>query len=274
MVEAFKHLRFLTPQRPNLTAPLLVFLPGMDGTGTLLRIQTEGLESLFDIRCLSIPADDLTHWDDLARQTLALIEAELVRSPRRPVYLCGESFGGCLALKTLLLARQTGSISVDRVVLVNPASAFHRIGWMSLGSSLTQLLPEILHPPSCVALLPFLASFARIDATGRRDLLLAMQSVSQQSAYWRLQLLREFQISPGELAQITSPVLLVASRGDRLLPSVEEAHQLAEHLPDVRIHILPHSGHACLLESEVSLYQIFEAEDFLLDSVPVVRSAA
>jgi len=48
--------------------PLFVFLPGMDGTGQLLRSQTAGLEVAFDVRCLAIPRDDLTSWDVLTER--------------------------------------------------------------------------------------------------------------------------------------------------------------------------------------------------------------
>lgn len=36
---------FLTPERIQPEYPLFVFLPGMDGTGQLLRSQTAGLNS-------------------------------------------------------------------------------------------------------------------------------------------------------------------------------------------------------------------------------------
>lgn len=41
-------------------------------------------------------------WDVLAEKVLELIHAELEKSPRRSVYLCGEFFGGCLAMKVAL----------------------------------------------------------------------------------------------------------------------------------------------------------------------------
>jgi len=70
-------LRFLTPCQPRPEYPLFVFLPGMDGTGRLLHRQTPSLQKTFDIRCLAIPPDDLTDWDAMAKQVIALIEAEL-----------------------------------------------------------------------------------------------------------------------------------------------------------------------------------------------------
>ncbi|MBD2463326.1 alpha/beta hydrolase [Oscillatoria sp. FACHB-1407] len=252
-------VHFLTPRRVYPEAPLFVFTPGMDGTGQLLRAQTEGLEQAFDVRCLAIPPDDLTSWHDLTEQVVTLVRTELEGNCDRKVYLCGESFGGCLAMKMMVRSPQL----FHRLILVNPASSFNRRPWIHWGSQLTQFLPEPLYQTSCIGLLPFLASLGRIGASDRQALLEAMQSVTQKSSIWRMSLLREFRLSDDELASIKQPVLLVASLGDRLLPSVNEAHLLAQSLPNAKIHILPNSGHACLLESDINLYNILRSHRFL-----------
>lgn len=251
---------FLTPRKLNPGHPLFVFLPGMDGTGQLLRSQTESLESAFDIRCLAIPPDDLTNWDILAEKVIQLIKTEQTHhSEARPTYLCGESFGGCLALKVAIKAPEL----FNRLILVNPASSFRQRPWIHWGSYLTRCLPESLYHASSVGLLPFLASFGRIEASDRQALLEAVQSVPQETSIWRLSLLGEFEVSNQELSQICQPVLLLASEADRLLPSLAEAQRLAAVLPNAKIVTLPNSGHACLLETETNLYRIMQAEDFL-----------
>jgi len=254
-----RHVYFRTPRRSNREAPLFVFLPGMDGTGDLLRVQTDGLGRTFDLRCLAIPPDDLTTWHDLTEQTVALIRAELEGNSERPVYLCGESFGGCLAIKVALRAPQL----FQRLVLINPASSFHRRPWIHWSAEVTKLLPDSLYQLSCIALMPFLASLERISTADRVALLDAMQSVTQASSIWRIALLRDFQVSAAQLRRITQPVLIVASAGDRLLPSVHEAQLLTNALPRAFMHILPNSGHACLLEADVNLYEIMRNSHFL-----------
>jgi pimeloyl-ACP methyl ester carboxylesterase len=254
-----RQVYFRTPRKPQPEAPLFVFLPGMDGTGDLLRAQTEGLGQAFDVRCLAIPTDDLTNWVGLTEQTLALIRTELDGNFQRPVYLCGESFGGCLALNMVLRSPQL----FHRLILVNPASSFKRRPWINWGSQVTRLLPEPIYQLSCIGLMPFLASLGRIEAGDRSALLDAMQSVTQQSSIWRLSLLQEFNINPDQLAEICQDTLIVASRGDRLLPSVSEAMFLSQHIPNAQVHILPDSGHACLLETGINLYSIFRDANFL-----------
>lgn len=265
------HLSLITPTHLNPSYPLFVFLPGMDGTGTLLRTQTAGLETSFDIRCLAIPPDDHTSWDILSEKVIALIQAEIEIDPQQSVYLCGESFGGCLALKVALKAPHL----FKRIILVNPASSFNQQPWLHWGSSLTRWLPQPFYQASSVALVPFLAALERISPGDRRALLEAMQSVPQKTSIWRLSLLSQFDINQIQLSCLTQPVLLIASRADRLLPSLVEAQYLSRSLPDARIVTLPDSGHACLLEVDVNLYEILKAADFLGDwDQPVAEGIA
>jgi pimeloyl-ACP methyl ester carboxylesterase len=254
-----RQVYFRTPRRTQPEAPLFIFLPGMDGTGDLLRAQTVGLEKAFDIRCLAIPPDDLTDWSGLTEQTLALIRMELEGNVQRKIYLCGESFGGCLALKVVQRSPQL----FHRLILVNPASSFKRRPWINWGSQVTKFLPEPAYQLSCIGLMPFLAALGRIEAGERSALLDAMQSVTQHSSVWRLSLLQEFEMNADQLANIQISTLIVASQGDRLLPSVSEAALLSQSIPHSQVHILPNSGHACLLESDVNLYEIMKAAHFL-----------
>ncbi len=257
-----KRLRFLAPKEPKATYPLFVFLPGMDVTGQLLKTQLPSLEKFFDVRCLSIPGDDLTDWTGLVEQTADLIQAERQLSMTRPVYICGESFGGCLALK---LAAYSDDL-FDRMILINPASSFSRQPIMGWGSTVVKWLPTPLYQISAIGLLPFLIASERISPQNRNRLLTAMQSVTAKSAAWRLSLLNDFNLDEIPLHQIPQPVLILASVTDRLLPSVTEADRLVRYLPNARKILLPESGHACLLERELRLEEILGYWGLLLNN--------
>lgn len=259
MAEVTSYPCFLTPSKLNPDYPLFVFLPGMDGSGQLLRAQTAGLEKAFDVRCLAIPPTDLSNWDILTDKVVALIEGELAKESQRSVYLCGESFGGCLAMKVALKVPQL----FDRLILVNPASSFNRQLCLRLGSQLTYWVPEFFYRLGSVAILMFLASLGRIAPTDRQALLDAVRSVPQKTAMWRVSLVREFDVDETQLCKIAQPVLVIAGGADHLLPSVEEAGYLVSCLPNAQTVVLPHSGHACLLEADVSLCQIMKAHNFL-----------
>jgi pimeloyl-ACP methyl ester carboxylesterase len=250
---------FLTPRLRQPNYPLFIFLPGMDGTGQLLKTQTEGLEAYFDVRCLAIPPTDLTTWEGLSDQVVALVQQELNQTPDRGVYLCGESFGGCLAMKVVVRSPNL----FQRVILINPALSLKHHPWMMLGAQLTRILPDPLYRLSTLGLLPWLSRLERISRDDRRALLQAMQSVPKSTSAWRLALLSQFEVSAAELQQLTQPFLLLGSQRDSLLPSLTELEWLRQNLHNARLVVLPYSGHTCLLESEMNLLEIIKEHHFL-----------
>lgn len=60
------------------------------------------------------------HFSDLAKLVERTIRTENHRSPKRPIYLVGESFGGCLALA---VAARTPDIDLV-LILANPGKEF------------------------------------------------------------------------------------------------------------------------------------------------------
>jgi pimeloyl-ACP methyl ester carboxylesterase len=266
--------RFFSPVPSKPEQPLFIFLPGMDGSGQLLRRQLKGLGSYFSIRCLSIPVDDATSWLEMVQFVAALVRAELEQheccQAPQPVYLCGESFGGCLALELATIAPEL----FQRVILVNPASAFARVPWMTITSFLAPGLPPFLYSLSAAALVPLLISWGRVESADRQALLNAMQALSPKSAAWRLDLLRKFNPLALPLKQIKQPTLIIAGGQDKLLPSISEAQRLVRLLPTAQMTVLPESGHACLLEKNVDLSKILHQQQFLLpETLPKDTSA-
>ncbi|WP_036486357.1 alpha/beta fold hydrolase [Myxosarcina sp. GI1] len=251
---------FYSPQENKPNCPLLIFLPGLDETGKeLMSRQTASLEVAFNVRCFVIPPEDLDNWELLAESVLALIEDELKSNPKCSVYLCGESFGGCLALKVLEQAPKL----FEKIILVNPASSFHRVPLLNFGSLLFPLTPDFFYNHSAFLTLPFLAPINRISSQARQDLADTIKSAPKQTAQQRLAMMREFELNEAKLKQITQPVLLIGSEQDLILPSVEEVRRLAKIFPQATVVTLPHSGHACLVEEDINLYRIMEANSFV-----------
>jgi pimeloyl-ACP methyl ester carboxylesterase len=230
----------------------------MDGSGRLLPTQGS-LWKYFDVRCLSIPPDDLSDWEILRKKVIYLIKKELKTNSQRRIYLCGESLGGCLALKLI----ETAPKLFSGLILVNPASSFSQRPWLSLGATITQLMPDFVYFGSTLILLPFLGALERMEASERRALLKAMQSLPPHTVAWRISLLQNFSVNKTPLIRFTNPVLIVASTADRVLPSVEEAKKLTEFFSQADTVILPNSGHACLLEKGINLYQIMIEKNFV-----------
>lgn len=253
---------FLSFQQGYKEAPLLVYLPGLDETGkALIALQTASFQQDFNVRSLVIPPDDLDDWDRLAASAIALIKNELTRLPAHlPVYLCGESFGGCLALKVLLAAHEL----FDRVVLVNPASSLRRVPWLNLGIQLFPLVPEPLYDLSkAFSPIVFLAPPSRLSTEAYEGLMESMRSAPKETLLRRLSLMREFSIDESLLRKITCPVLLIGSQEDRILPSVDEVYRLSKILPRAQVVTLPHCGHACLVEDGINLDEIMRSHSFI-----------
>jgi pimeloyl-ACP methyl ester carboxylesterase len=258
MIDSQPLLSLLTPGKKKSGVPLFIFLPGMDGTGLLFSTQEQGLRNHVDIRCVVLPSGPGKVWETLTEQVIQTIRHEKRMTGHPEVYLCGESFGGCLALLVALHAPDL----IDHLILVNPATAFQRRIWASWSASALRLLPEMAYALSCNMLLPFLANLDQVDMQEAQALLGAMRSVGYPAALNRIHLLKQFDLTDEQYRQIIQPTLIVASDRDRLLPSVDEGHWLASLIPNACVHRLPNSGHACLLERDVSLLEIMRASEF------------
>ena len=256
MLERQCDVYFYSPYEDRDSCPLLIFLPGLNETGQgLMSRQMGSLQNYFNIRCLVIPPRNLDDWDVIAESTLALIEAD----SSRPIYLCGESFGGCLALEMLQQAPEW----FERIILINPASSFARVFWLNFGSCFLPLTPEWLYHHSAWLTLPFLAHVDRLSTQACEDLADTIRCTDKHTANRRIEMIRDFALDEAQLQQVTTPVLIVGSQKDLILPSVEEANRLANIFPEATVVILPHSGHACLVEKGMDLYQIMQANNFI-----------
>ena len=249
-------LTLFAPTLPQPDKPLMVLLPGLDGTGRLFEPQVEALSYYFDLRCLAIPEGNRQGWTDLAQSVVTLIHDE---QPRRPTYLCGESYGGCLALQVAL----TAPTLLNRLILVNPASSLRRQIWSRLLIQAAPYAPEWFYSISGVFAFPLLVDFARIQRHWQRLFIGTVRPISQDCVNWRLSMLQSFSAAIDQLRQLTVPTALIASGRDRLLPSYKEVEHLKQFLPDAVTYLLPESGHVCLLEKSVNLTSCLEALDFL-----------
>lgn len=266
MVVTAGPVRFLPSEESAPGKPLFVFLPGMDGSGALFRPQESRLRPWFDVRCVAISPTDKSDWQRLARKVGELIKDELLVSAqrtgqtgRRQVYLCGESFGGCLAMHVLTQLPEL----FERAILVNPASSFRRLPWMHFGSAITRRLPSSAYQFSSYGLVPLLIEPYRVSRRDRQEMTAAMGAVPAVTASWRMKLLSKFEAERLPLERMTHPVLLVAGANDRLLPSKREARSLLRRFPNAQLRVLPNSGHACLLERETNLQKILLEAGFL-----------
>lgn len=70
----------------------------------------------FEVRCLHIPVYDRSPFEGLVKFVEETVRLEHSLSPKKPIYLVGDSFGGCLSLA---VAARNPTIDLV-VILVNP----------------------------------------------------------------------------------------------------------------------------------------------------------
>uniref|UniRef100_A0A0E0FS46 Serine aminopeptidase S33 domain-containing protein n=1 Tax=Oryza nivara TaxID=4536 RepID=A0A0E0FS46_ORYNI len=252
-------------RRPAVdNAPLLLFLPGTDGVGMGLILHHKSLGRVFEVRCLHIPVNDRTPFEGLLQIVENSIKYEHAMSPNRPIYLVGDSFGGCLALSVAARNPQIDLV----LILINPATSFAK-------TPLQPILPVLEAMPSELHVtVPYLLSFVMGD-----PLKMAMVSVEnnlsppktlqklsdsltsmlpllseladiipRDTLFWKLKLLKSgAAYANSRLHAVQAEVLLLASGNDNLLPSGEEADRLFKSLKNCRVRYFKDNGHTLLL---------------------------
>ncbi|HEY1296945.1 MAG TPA: alpha/beta fold hydrolase [Chloroflexota bacterium] len=218
-------------------APRVLIVPGLDGNVGLWRgvaaTVLPGLRPLCFDHSMDRAVDGIA---GLARRALAVLDAD--RDGDAPAYICGESFGGPIALT---LARQHPK-RVRGLVLIStfgryPARAPVRLGLAAarvLGNRLSRHLLELSHPLTVPGALGLDAPTHVIRAYLRRPL-------GDVGAYRsKCELTLRFDARPW-LHEIQKRAVVLAGVSDPVVPLVAAQH-LARGLRGARFHAMP-GGH-------------------------------
>ena len=141
--------------------PLLIFLPGMDGSLATPFMQYAELSTTFELACMR-HVQGLKSRASFAELTTACADEilSITQDGQRQALLVGESFGATLALAVAneLQERPTTADSVRGLVLVNPATSYRRSALATVGplcSRLSGIALSPLYVLSLVALAAF-----------------------------------------------------------------------------------------------------------------------
>ncbi|KAM3364140.1 hypothetical protein P3S68_018994 [Capsicum galapagoense] len=275
-------------------SPLLLYLPGIDGLGIGLIKHHTRLARIFNIWCFHVPVTDRTPFSDLVHLVETTVRSEHHRSPRRPIYLLGESFGGCLALA---VAARNPHIDLA-LILANPATRLHESQLQNL-IMLLEVLPEQLHPsmvkmlsvttgvPARVAvtipgsghpLQQAVAELFRGDVAFSSYLSVLADVLPVETVIYRLKILKSAAaFVNSRLHAVKAQTLVLSSGKDHLIPSLEESEKLRRMLPNCEIRKFNNSGHVLLLEAYFNLVTVITGAnfyrrgrnlDFITDFVP------
>ncbi|KAF3942900.1 hypothetical protein CMV_030487 [Castanea mollissima] len=255
---------------PLKDSPVLLFLPGMDGTGLGLVLHHTALGKAFEVWCLHIPVHDRTPFEGLVKLVEETVRFEHASSPHKPIYLVGDNFGGCLAL-----AVASRNPAIDLVlILSNPATSFGRSQLQPL-FLLLEAMPDGLH-----SAVPYLSSIVgdlvKMAAANIESMLPPEQRferlsgllpylsdfvdiIPMDSLLWKLKLLKSAAAyANSRLHSVKAEVLVLFSGKDKILPSRDEAERLKNSLQDCVVRYFKDSGHTLLLEDGISLMTVIK----------------
>jgi pimeloyl-ACP methyl ester carboxylesterase len=265
----------------DVKKPLMVYLPGLDGTGFSASAQFKTISYEFDLICLNIPSADRSDADQIVDYVSTYLRKVKEEDPGREIQLIGESMGGAISLYTCIKYPEL----VSKATVINPASSFDKSVWPLLGPLLPQI-PEELYGGLPFALAPVLidpirlateaVEFGNINETLEKmvKLLPALGALAtiipRDTLKHRLQILADackyINENDGEkLKNIKVPILVVASTNDLLIPSNEEAPRLQKLIgtKKCKVEILEGRSHAALQEKGIDIVKIMKRHDWI-----------
>ncbi|XP_031395785.1 acyltransferase-like protein At1g54570, chloroplastic isoform X2 [Punica granatum] len=245
--------------QPLKDSPVLLFLPGLDGMGMGLILHHKALGRVFEVRCLHIPVQDRTPFEGLVKLVEETVRLEHAISPKKPIYLVGDSFGGCLALA---IAARNPSIDLV-VILANPGDPM-KMAMVNIDNKIPPRLQLEQLSGNLTALLPRLSTL--IDIIPKGTLL------------WKLKLLKSAaSYANSRLHAIRAEVLVLASGKDNMIPSREEGQRLVKSIRNCRVRHFKDNGHTLLMEEGINLLTVIKGtctyrrsrrHDYISDFLP------
>uniref|UniRef100_A0A1J3DIS7 Acyltransferase-like protein, chloroplastic n=1 Tax=Noccaea caerulescens TaxID=107243 RepID=A0A1J3DIS7_NOCCA len=264
-------------QAPN--SPLLLFLPGIDGTGLGLIRHHKKLGEIFDIWCLHIPVKDRTPAKDLVKLIERTIKSENNRFPNRPIYIVGDSIGACLALD--VAARNP---NIDLVlILANPATHVNNImsqpvsGMLNiLPDGIPTLMEEIFgfkQGDPLAAMLDALTNEFAVHQFGGgmlRDIFAVSANLPtlskifpKDTLLWKLELLKSAIASANShIYAVRAETMILLSGRDQWLLNEEDIDRYSRTMPKCIVRKLKDNGQFLFLEDGVDLVTIIKGTCF------------
>ncbi|KAK9732761.1 hypothetical protein RND81_04G020200 [Saponaria officinalis] len=266
----------------------------MDGVGLGLILHHKSLGKVFEVRCLHIPVYDRTPFRGLVELVEKAIRKEHALSPDKPIYVVGDSFGGCLALA---VAARCPTIDLV-LILSNPATSMNR-GHLKPLIPIMEALPDQLHKALPYLISPMLGeankmAMVNVDAklppisvlkqmVANLTSLLPRVSIladiiPKDTLVWKFKLLKSAaNYTNPRLHAVKAEVLVLASGKDNILPSEDEAKRLSRVLKNCEFRTFCNNGHTLLLEDGINLLTVIKATgkyrrsrkvDVVLDFIP------
>ena len=256
--------------------PLLLVLPGLDGSGITAWTQFPELALDYELRAMQIPADDRTSYEALV--DLVAKEVNDEKDNNRDVLLFGESMGAGVALDAARRAPPSA------LVLCSPATGWDRT-WLGKLRFWLVTLPDAL-----LGLIVAFTSYQLFDlqmmtttaqriVSGEKAAILdtperidyAWRVVKEMPSAFasppstvrhRVEKWAQPSIDAGrDLSDLNVPMLIVAGTADIRVPAEEEARRLARIAPPecrAAVHLVESAGHAGATDERLDLRAVLQ----------------
>ncbi|XP_061946666.1 phytyl ester synthase 1, chloroplastic-like isoform X2 [Populus nigra] len=245
--------------QPLKDSPILLFCPGIVGVGLGLTLHHKALGKVFEVRCLHIPVNDRTPFEGLVKFVEETVRLEHASSPNKPIYLVGDSFGGCLVLA---VAARNPEIDLV-VILANPGNPVE-MARVNIEYRLPPRLQIEQLFQNLIALLPHLSDL--VDIIPKDTLIRKLKLLKSAASY-----------ANSRLHAVKAEVLVLSSGNDHMLPSGDEAQRLTRTLKNCTVRYFKDNGHNILMEDGVNLLTVIKGTgkyrrsrriDLVLDFIP------
>lgn len=229
------------------SGPLLVLVPGMDGTGNLFYSQVPRLARHFTVVTYAL-RDSTASMDVLVADLGRVLD--LAGPDGQPAIIVGESFGGTLALSFALAHPDR----VAALVVLNSFAYFVPQVRLRLAIAALGVLPW-----GAMGLVRRVTAFRLHSAhTHRADIKRFMQFTARTTREGyrnRLAILTAYDVRD-RLHALRCPALFLAASQDHLVPSIPQAQFMAAHVPGAAMRVLEGHGHICLIAPDLDLAAI------------------
>jgi 1-acyl-sn-glycerol-3-phosphate acyltransferase len=258
-------VRFIMPpmldESSRATRPLLLFFPGLDGTGISIATQLRMFQSKYDVRILVIPRDNRMPLDELGntildcleclwkQKTEVLMSKEVSHEPQVAPDVLAESMGCLLWFECVRAFRRRANLkcgAVDpcesptralarHVMLVNPATSFSKSALAPVWENISALPDPVYHvapyifSPILIDLLQLLAepsmAFQSLQRMG-----VLREILPKETLRHRVRLIRDFRYAADDFAAAAEygaeQYTIAVAANDALLPSLAESESL------------------------------------------------
>ncbi|MEO8678676.1 MAG: alpha/beta fold hydrolase [Vicinamibacterales bacterium] len=226
-----------------------MLVPGIDGTGLTFHRQVPLLSRRYAVTTARL-RDTADRMDDLVADLDAIVATAAPGGG--PVTLLGESFGGALTLSYALAHPER----VSKLVILNSFAHLDSPRRLWLAYQLARATPWGLMPVAR-RLAAWRLHSPQTSREEIRHFHRLMRASTQAGYLSRLRMLQTYDVRR-QLGAIEAPVLYLASEGDNLVPSVQQAHLMKTLTPRATVRILEGHGHICLIAPNLDLSVILD----------------